>query len=259
MIKKWFFDLWDNLFHAMLMSVAFALLMALLMMGSFGLGAMVPLLGYAAVALSIVLLFIYAGAVNRYTLGFVKSERFLFGDFPKYLKAGLIPAALMGILSLVAVFLFLTGIRFYGSLNSMIGIIAIALLFWALVFWVFAVQYWLPLNAQIEPNSRKLIKKSFLLFIDNPMFTLFMFIGAVIITVLSVLTASLFPGFTGLILWFQVGLKLRMYKYDYLETLGEEALQSKKKVVIPWDTLLAAERERIGSRTLRNMFFPWKE
>ena len=119
------------------------------------------------------------------------------------------------------------------------------------------VQYWWPLNAQIEPKIKKLFKKCFLLFFDNPAFTFFMFIGAVLIIALSILTASMFPGFAGLLLWFQVGLKLRMYKYDYLETLAPD--QSGKKVKIPWNTLLQEERDRIGHRSLKSMFMPWKE
>ena len=84
-----------------------------------------------------------------------------------------------------------------------------------------------------------------------------MVLGAILISLLSVFTLSLFPGVTGLLLWFQVGLKLRMYKYDYLETIDPN--EPRNKIKIPWDTLLATEKEQIGPRSLKGMFFPWKD
>jgi hypothetical protein len=30
-------------------------------------------------------------------------------------------------------------------------------------------------------------------------------------------------------------------------------------VRVPWDALLAEDREQVGVRTLRGMIFPWKE
>ena len=49
-------------------------------------------------------------------------------------------------------------------------------------------------------------------------------------------------------------MKLRLYKYDYLEENPDA-----KRNDIPWDALLIDERERVGKRTLRGMIFPWKE
>jgi len=259
MIKKWFFDLWDNLFHSIILSVGFTALMAVPLLLPGLVAAISPGLSLAIVVIGILAIFAYAGAVNRYTLGFVRSEAFLFGDFLKNLKIGLVPSLVLGGISILLSIVVPLGFQFYGSLNNIVGISAIALLFWALVFWFLMIQYWWPLNAQLEPKTLKIVKKCFLLFFDNPIFTIFMLLGALIIIVLSFLTASMFPGFAGLMLWFQVGLKLRMYKYDYLETLGDDANPAKGKVRIPWDSLLADEKERIGHRTLKGMFFPWKE
>ena len=62
------------------------------------------------------------------------------------------------------------------------------------------------------------------------------------------------PGISAVVLWISVGLKLRLYKYDYLEKNPEA---NRKK--IPWDALLVADKDRVGKRTLRGMIFPWKE
>ena len=69
-----------------------------------------------------------------------------------------------------------------------------------------------------------------------------------------------------------------MYKYDFLEERQqasadqtsadqegtdegqvEQAGGKRRRVRIPWDALLAEDREQVGVRTLRGMIFPWKE
>ena len=57
-----------------------------------------------------------------------------------------------------------------------------------------------------------------------------------------------------LLLWYNVALKLRMYKYEYLEKNPNA-----KRKDIPWETLLAEEKEYLGKRTLKGFIFPWKD
>jgi hypothetical protein len=98
------------------------------------------------------------------------------------------------------------------------------------------------------------LRKCFIVFFDNTFFAVLLGIGSVAILIGSFFTALLIPGLAGLILWHQVGLKLRLYKYDYLE---ENPEANRKQ--IPWDALLIDDRDRVGKRTLRGMIFPWKE
>jgi hypothetical protein len=98
-----------------------------------------------------------------------------------------------------------------------------------------------------------MLKKSFLLFLDNPGFTFGLFLGSLLILALSMFTAGLLLGIGTLLLWQNAGLKLRMYKYDHLEKHPEDRRR------IPWDALLVEDRERVGKRTLKGMIFPWKE
>jgi hypothetical protein len=79
-------------------------------------------------------------------------------------------------------------------------------------------------------------------------------VGSVAVLALSAFTALLIPGITGLLIWHQVALKIRLCKYDYLE---ENPDANRRQ--IPWDALLIDDRERVGKRTLRGMIFPWKE
>jgi len=48
--------------------------------------------------------------------------------------------------------------------------------------------------------------------------------------------------------------RLRLLKYDWLEAHPDA---NRKK--IPWDELLIEEREKTGTRTLKNLIFPWKD
>lgn len=257
MIKMWFFTLWDNLFHVMVLSVGFLVPLGLFMLVAALSVPLGPLVFPVAICVGALFSFAYAGAVNRFTLDLVDGGSLQYRDFGRHFAAGLKTALAFGLLNFLLTLAVFAGMQFYGALNNILGIAATALMFWVFVFWLLLSQYWWPLNAQFEPKVGKLLRKCALLFFDNPAFTVFMFLGAVVITVLTILTASLFPGFAGLLLWFQVGLKLRMLKYDYLETLPEAQRQGKVK--IPWDELLNRQRERIGTRSFKSLFLPWKD
>ncbi len=45
-----------------------------------------------------------------------------------------------------------------------------------------------------------------------------------------------------------------MFKYDYIE-----AHPDTDRKHLPWEELLFEEREKVGTRTLKGMIFPWKE
>ncbi|MCF6336254.1 MAG: hypothetical protein L3J12_10990, partial [Spirochaetales bacterium] len=79
-------------------------------------------------------------------------------------------------------------------------------------------------------------------------------IYSLIVLSLSVFTAFLIPGVTVILLAHQTAVKLRLYKYDYLEENKDTGRKN-----IPWNTLLFDEREKVGKRTLKGMIFPWKE
>ena len=65
------------------------------------------------------------------------------------------------------------------------------------------------------------------------------------------------PGFTGVLLAPVNALKLRLYKYDWLEEHPELTPQERKH--IPWYELIADDNEAIGPRTFKSFFLPWKE
>jgi hypothetical protein len=66
------------------------------------------------------------------------------------------------------------------------------------------------------------------------------------------------------LLYLDEALRLRLLKYDWLETRtaeqgGDLFKKGWKQVKIPWEELLAEEKDKTGKRSLKSFFFPWKE
>ena len=115
-------------------------------------------------------------------------------------------------------------------------------------------QYYFPIMVQLDKKPRKILRKMFIVFFDNPGFSFFLLIFSVIVFALSGFTAFLLFGPGGIILLGQVAFKLRLYKYDYLE---ENPEANRRK--IPWQTLIYEDSELVGTRTLKGLIFPWKD
>lgn len=255
-LKKWFFDLWDNLFAAFLINAVFAFCLAIpLVLPPLVVGADSPTYAlYLVMIPGLLLLSVVSAVASRFAWDMAKGERLELSRFVTYLKAAWLPGLVLGLVNVVLIFLALNALTFYGSQDDFMSTVGMGVVFWLVLFWMILSQFWYPLNAQIENRIPKLFRKCFILFVDNPGLSFGMLITSALIVALSVVTLSLFPGITGLLLWHQVSLKLRMYKYDWLEAHPEADRRR-----IPWGELLAEEKEKIGKRTLRNMVFPWKD
>ncbi|AEJ61245.1 hypothetical protein Spith_0972 [Spirochaeta thermophila DSM 6578] len=254
LIKKAFFDTWDHLITVVVLNLGFLL--------SFAIPTVVPEwvspLGLpvvtAVVVVGLVITFLYLGmlAMAAKEIAFYRTPS--FDDLLSYLthtwKGSLVFGGLTALAVLIPLFFF----PFYASWGGAIGFIGMVILLWALIGWSLMSVWFYPLLCQIEPKVRKVLKKSFLLALDNPGLSIVLILSTPVILFISIFTALLVPGPAGLMVWLQDALKLRMYKYEYLEAHPDA---DRKK--IPWETLLIEERERVGKRTLKGMFFPWKE
>ena len=85
-----------------------------------------------------------------------------------------------------------------------------------------------------------------------------MLLYSLLLIVMTPFMAFLAPGFSGLLLAWNNAFKLRMYKYDWMELHPEIPIQKARKQ-IPWEELLAEDRDTVGTRTIRNLIFPWKD
>jgi len=252
LIKKAFFDMWDNLIRVVILNLGFIVIFAVLVYFPL-LAQSVPLLFYLAVAIGVSLLFVFSGMVSTMVSKIADYARPEFRDAVGCLRETWLSSLLFALVNLALVFLFGVAFPVYGQVRSFVGPLASSFLFWILIFWVLALQFFFPVQSRLDRKFTKILRKMFLLFLDNPLFSVGLLIGAVVTLALSVFTALLLPGIASILLWWNVALKLRIYKYDYLEEHPEARRN------IPWDALLVEDRERVGKRTLKGMIFPWKE
>jgi uncharacterized membrane protein YesL len=254
MVKKAFFDMWDHFLSVVLINLGFIVLLTIpLLLPS----VLVDLSVYAALASQVIgglIAFVYAGTISMAARDIANYERPEFGKVLEYLRDTWKSSLVLGLIWAAVVLIVVVGFPVYANMGNLLGLAAIVFLFWALVIWTLASQFYFPVRAQLDTKIGKVIRKSFIIFFDNTFFAIVTGIGSALIIVGSVFTALLIPGIAGLLIWHQVGLKLRVLKYDYLE---ENPDANRRQ--IPWDALLIDERERVGKRTLRGMIFPWKE
>jgi hypothetical protein len=253
LIKKAFFDLWDNMLRIVLVNLGFNVILSL--------GIFIPYLtrAYPVVSFLVFIFFVcvfnyYTGAASFFARDLADYKSPGFADFTDYLKQVWKSSIVLSVITVAQIVLYLVGFPFYIRLGGFLGLIAIAVIFWISVAWTLASQFYYPIRSRMEGKNSSVIKKSFVLLLDNTMFSIFLGIAALFTFIISFFTALLLPGITGILLWHQAGLKLRLYKYDYLE---EHPDVSRRK--IPWGHLLKEEQEKVGTRTLKGMLFPWKE
>ena len=256
-IKKNFFDGWDNLLSLVfpnLLIFAFvvggyfladvalnlSLLVSILVLGIFWCGTSIAIFAFGSCAAEI---------ANFKSVTFKDWLK----NFPSVWKEGLIFGLITGILATLGAIT----IPFYLQMEGMIGLFLAALVFWFLFVCVLAFQWVLPIRSLMNNDLKKCIKKSFIIFFDNPGFSLFMFLYTIFLVVLSIAFFMIAPSFCGIVLAHTNGLRLRLYKYDWLETHPDASPAEKKH--IPWKELVAEDRENVGPRTLKNFIFPWKE
>ena len=213
-----------------------------------------PLFFFGTVFLGFLALCLYTGVVAMLARDIANYQSPEFRNFMPYLKETWKVSTVLAFLILAQVLIFQVVMPWYLGLNSLAGLAIGSLLFWVSLTWWLAGQYYFPIRAQLDNDIKKIFRKCFVFFFDNTLFSIGLALGSVMIAVLSSLVMFLLPGVTVLLLWHQAALKLRFYKYSYLEANPHA---DRKK--IPWNDLLAEERERIGPRSLRGMIFPWKE
>jgi len=253
LLKKTFFDLWDNLFRIALVNLGFILSAALPLLVPPLLESR-PVLALAAMLVGVLWCFVYLAAAALSLKAVSDNGSFGFADFFGNLRRGWPAGLTLGVAFILMGVLAYTALPFYLSLKSPLGVFAAAVVFWSLVIFLLALQFFLAIRARLDTDLRKVAKKSFIIFFDNPGLGFFAVLHNTVLLVLSFFLAFLAPGPAGILLFLDEALRLRLLKYDWLEAHPDADRRR-----IPWDELLVDERERTGSRSLRNFIFPWKD
>ncbi|MBN2735995.1 MAG: hypothetical protein JXR70_03380 [Spirochaetales bacterium] len=259
LIKKAFFNFWDNLYRMMLINLGFILVLALSLLAIAGIN-LLPfqndiLKTILFVIIPLLLFHIYSGGVHGMAKDVIDYNKPGFLDFFKYLKMNLVPSIIFGMINALLAVLFVFATMFYiANGHLFFSIPAIAFLFWASVLWLGASQFFFPILLGLDKNIFKALKKMILIFLDNPFFSIGTFLYSLVAVLLSIPTLLILPGFAFLPVIHNSALKLRLLKYDYIE---ENPGADPRK--IPWESLLAEERKKIGKRTVKGFIFPWKD
>ena len=187
-----------------------------------------------------------------------RSSSYSFKDFlseiPKTWKHG----SLFGGMIAIVAFIYSVTLPYYFSLGNIIGFGLAMLLFWVGIILALSLQWFLPIRSQLDDNFLKCLKKSFIVFFDNSLFSVFIFFYSIVLFALSLFLVMLVPGFTGVILAQNEAFRLRMYKYDWMEENPEMDPREARKS-IPWEDLLLEDEETVGHRSFKSFIFPWKD
>ena len=178
MIKKSFFDVWDNLLAVALLNLG--LLVALAPPFILARTEVIPILPAIGIGLVVLVGFQYLGMAGRFARDMTDYRRAAWGNLWSYFKQSAVAGLVLGLIELAHLLLLLVALPFYNALNNLLGFSALTLLFWISLAWILAAQYYVPLQTRFDNRPLKLIRKGFLLLLDNIGFTIMLAIGGAV-------------------------------------------------------------------------------
>ncbi len=248
-LKKSFYDGWDNLLPLAALN---AFLLALTALGLWLPATMESTVARVAGLVFLLLAGSVWWSVAAHALTTVaNSGSFRFGELRAAFSAGIVPGLQFGAIVAVAVALASVVFPFYASIGSFMGLFATSLAFWLYLSLFLTLQYFLPWQAANGGGFVSSLRASFMLFMDAPMFSLFLAIDGLICIAVSPLVAFLLPGPAAAVLASCEAVRLRSYKLRWMKQSGTARGR------VPWAQLLANDVEALGQRTIKQLFFPW--
>ncbi|MDR1506484.1 MAG: hypothetical protein LBI67_05215 [Treponema sp.] len=254
LLRKFFYDLWDNLFKLMLLNMGFLGILVLAFTVPPFLD-FIPALGTAAFAVLIFAVIVYLCAAALALKSVSDYRSFDAGDFFGSLKPACLPALVLSLLFLVVFFLVRFAVPFYLAQGTLPGIAFAAVCFWTALIFSGAFQFFPAVFSRLEKRPVKAAGKCLLIFFDNIPFSLFSLFFAAVLSI-PVIFSPAFP-----LLYLDQALRLRLLKYDWLEAeAGTEHVpkEGNKRRKIPWREILAGEMEKTGRRDWKDFVFPWR-
>ncbi|MCP4160888.1 MAG: hypothetical protein GY760_12520 [Deltaproteobacteria bacterium] len=210
------------------------------------------ILAISVLALLILVMMVFGGCISAYIKtinNFKPSElKCFFQNIKAIWKYSILGGLFYSIIFLMLGF----GIKFYSVNGGIIGLVCVVILCWILISVLLSSLYYFPVMNRLGSTFPKMIKKCFLIFLDNPFHTVGIFFVVLINLLLSCTPLIIITGPGGAFLWLDDNLKLLIYKYDYMEENPDAGRK------IPWRALFVEDNNKIGPRTFRNTIFPWK-
>lgn len=255
LMKKAFFDGWDNLEILFITNFAFFILSAALIWPVFIFLKPTSPVFFALLAMISILEIILLGVVSALMFSLANYHRVSWADFPRLLRETWKQSLILGILTVSFIISSFLGIAYSLSLRSLLGFTTAMISLWIVIGVYLTILWYFPARNRLQGHFGELLKKCVLLMLDN--FLLSLYLGFVMIPLYLIawpMTAFGALGPSGIQLYLNCALRLLLYKYDW-----QEKNPNKKRNRVPWHAILVDEKERIGKRTLKGMIFPWKE
>ncbi len=256
-LKKNFYDGWDNLF----LLAGINIIIVFLFIGIFYAASLMIAQAWLFTAILLIscpLLFILIFAFGKCAVLIANYKSVTFKEYFSYTKDVWRDALLFGLICDMLVLFASISIPFYIQMGTIIGTFLSALSFWILLIAFLSFQWFIPLRYLLPEDSFiKTLKKCFIVFFDNTGFSIFMFFYTSVLWILSLAVFFIVPSVCGVVLAHTNALRLRLYKYDWIEE-HPELTPKQARAQIPWEELIADDRETVGPRTLKNLIFPWK-
>ncbi len=270
-LKKNFCDLWDNMFHFVLINFFITISIVGGLFLCYGIGKLnldsskLSLLTVAACLfiLMIIHVLLFAQGKNEASIANFETPRIktFFKNILPSLKDGCLFGLFIGLLVAIGLvtlpYYFSIWLPADGSQGKLWGLLLLSLSFWFLVITFLSLQWFLPVRSLMGNRFAKCLKKSYLLFFDNTGFTLLLALTNLLRLAVTVFTFGLVPGFNGICLAGTNALRLRLYKYDWLEV--NPGLTRRQAKDVPWDQLLQKDKHTLGPRKFKSFLFPWKQ
>ena len=262
-LKKNFCDVWDNLFYLILTNLV---PIAVIVGSCFAISASASVNSYLPNIVFIIcsglfMTVLFAWGANARKIADFNSPRWslFLSSLKNCFFTGFIFGALLAVLLLVVRIAFLYYLGMYAKSENLVSVLFAAIIAWFFFIVVMALQWFVPLYFLQEDNTfGKNLKKSFIVYFDNAGFSFLMLIHNLLLLALTLLTFGLIPGFNGITLSCTNACRLRLYKYDWFEEHPEYLEDKEMRSNIPWDELIAGDRESLGDRKLSSFLFPWK-
>ena len=254
LLKKYFFDSWDSFFFIIILNFGFLLFLAL----GFALLFLAPKAGIMFFLVFAYCLFVYLCSAASVIKDISDYRRPSPMDFLVNLKNAFLPAGVLFTVLALVFFVLCFTVPVYVKMGNITGLAAAFFSCWICLFILGAVQFYPAVYYRLGMHPLKSLKKCAIIFFDNTGFCFFTLFAN---TIFSVLILP-FPGCP--LLFLDEALRLRLFKYDWLDTRTAEQHnghyeKNRRKTKIPWNELLAEEREKTGNRSWKSFFFPWKE
>lgn len=252
LIRKTFYNYWDNFFPFLIINAAFVLLTGTPLFLLLGTGSLK--LGAAAVTVTLFLGAFLFGSIGPAGYEIARHRSWSLSRLPQDLVRSIKSKLLLGLLWLIEGVSLLLIIPFYFSTGNLFGFALGVFFAWGMLFLGIALQFYLPLLHWQENTPLQALKKSFFIMFANPGPALGLFFGSLMIAVLSFFTLFMFLGPAALLLWQTNGTYYLLLRHQHIEA-GEGAVEKP----FPWRQVLEEESETVGRRSLKNLIFPWKD